>query len=109
MASTAKARWRGVSLLLETAGRLRKIDVSKAPFTIGRSEDCDVVIPDFRVSRVHARLLDENGEYFVVDAGSRHGTFVNGMRCDRSALKHNDAITLGAPGLRIVFMEEDPG
>jgi len=94
------------TLLLEASGNRRRIPVSRLPFTIGRSDTCDAAIGDWRVSRTHANIIFEKGEYFVVDAGSRHGTFVNGERRDRHQLKHNDEITLGAPGVRIVFMED---
>jgi serine phosphatase RsbU (regulator of sigma subunit)/pSer/pThr/pTyr-binding forkhead associated (FHA) protein len=63
------------------------------------------VISDFRVSRVHAKLVSENDEYLVLDAGSRHGTFLNGRRCERAAVKNHDEITLGVPGLKLIFLE----
>jgi serine phosphatase RsbU (regulator of sigma subunit)/pSer/pThr/pTyr-binding forkhead associated (FHA) protein len=94
-----------IALLIETAGHRRKVGVSKSPFTIGRAEDCDATIADFRVSRLHARLLSENGQHFILDAGSRHGTFVNGTRIERANLKNNDEITLGVSGLKLIFLE----
>ena len=97
-----------VALLIETAGHRRKVVVSKSPFTIGRAEDCDAAIADFRVSRLHARVLSENGQHVIVDAGSRHGTFVNGTRIDRANLKNNDEITLGVSGLKLIFLEGSP-
>src|SRR5215469_3874609 len=97
-----------IALLIETAGHRRKVVVSKSPFTIGRAEDCDAAIADFRVSRLHARVLSENGQHFIVDAGSRHGTFVNGTRIDRANLKNNDEITLGVSGLKLIFLEGSP-
>lgn len=105
MASATATRPREVALLVETGGQQHRVAVDSSPFTIGRSQDCDAVIPDFRVSRVHARLVSENGEHFIEDAGSRHGTFVNGERCERSKLKHKDEITLGVPGLKLLFLE----
>jgi sigma-B regulation protein RsbU (phosphoserine phosphatase) len=105
MASIPTTRPREVTLLIEAGGQQQKIAVRSSPFTVGRSQDCDAVIPDFRVSRVHARLHSENGEYFIVDAGSRHGTFVNGQRCERTRLKNKDEITLGVPGLKLLFLE----
>lgn len=105
MATTATTRRPEVTLVIETGGQQRRIGVLQSPFTIGRSQDCDAVIPDFRVSRVHARLVCENAEYFIIDAGSRHGTFVNGQRCERARLKHKDEITLGVPGLKLFFLE----
>ena len=97
-----------VAIVIETSGQRRRVAVSKLPFTIGRAEDCDAVIPDSRVSRLHARLIAEGEQYFVLDADSRHGTFVNGSRCQRAPLKDNDEITLGASGLRLIFQAGEP-
>jgi sigma-B regulation protein RsbU (phosphoserine phosphatase) len=94
------------ALLVEIAGQRRKVALSRPSSTIGRSDECDVVIPDFRVSRMHARIREENGNFFVEDAGSRHGTFVNGSPCRRLPLRHKDAITLGVPGLSLTFLKE---
>lgn len=95
-------------MLVDVAGRQRKIPVIKVPFTIGRGEHCDAAIPDPRMSRLHAELVEENGDYFVMDAGSRHGTFVNGARCTRTKLKKNDEITFGAPDIKATFLAETP-
>ena len=94
-----------ISLIVEVSGQQRRVAVTTSPFTVGRSQDCDVVVPDFRVSRLHAKLVAENGEHFIIDAGSRHGTFVNGERCERLRLKNKDTITLGVPDIKLLFME----
>src|SRR5512146_1994608 len=108
MAAPAKMESAHSSLLVEIAGQQRKIALARASSTIGRSGQCDVVIPDFRVSRVHARIREENGDFFVEDAGSRHGTFVNGAPCPHSPLQDKDVITLGVPGLRLTFLKGAP-
>jgi serine phosphatase RsbU (regulator of sigma subunit) len=91
------------SIVIDTAGQRRSLNVSHSPFTIGRSDEADAAIADFRVSRLQARLVFEEGAYFVEDAGSRHGTFVNGVRCRRTRLNHLDEITFGVPDLKVVF------
>jgi sigma-B regulation protein RsbU (phosphoserine phosphatase) len=108
IASTTPVSPGEAAILVEAAGRQQRVVVSKSPFTIGRLTDCDVVIADARVSRVHASLLSERGEYFIVDGGSLHGTFVNGSRCNRARLKHGDNITLGAADLKLVFLDSGP-
>ena len=50
------------------------------------------MIADPRVSREHASIVAENGEFFVVDLGSKHGTFVNGEKVDRHKLQRNDRL-----------------
>jgi serine phosphatase RsbU (regulator of sigma subunit) len=91
------------ALLIEVGGQQRRLAIAKSPLTIGRSEECDAPIADLKVSRQHAKVVIENGEYYIVDGASRHGTFVNGSRCERAKLKNNDEITFGVTGVRIVF------
>src|SRR5438046_10600574 len=56
-------------------------EIKSAPFWIGRHPRCDLVLPDPEVSRLHARLsLDDEGNVYLVDNGSRNGTFVNRIR-----------------------------
>jgi serine phosphatase RsbU (regulator of sigma subunit) len=47
---------------------------------IGRSSDVELAIPDRSMSRRHARVFRENGEWMVEDLGSRNGTLLNGRR-----------------------------
>jgi CRP-like cAMP-binding protein len=68
------------------------------PFTIGRKPDKDLVMLDARVSRDHAHIEAEGGEYVVADVGSRQGTYVNGEKVERQKLKNNDRIEFGARG-----------
>jgi sigma-B regulation protein RsbU (phosphoserine phosphatase) len=72
------------------------LSLNHTPYTVGRKVDRDLVIPDPRVSREHAQIVAENGEFFVVDQGSKHGTFVNGERVDRRKLARNDRMEFGA-------------
>jgi serine phosphatase RsbU (regulator of sigma subunit) len=72
------------------------LSLNHTPYTVGRKVDRDLVIPDPRVSREHASIISENGEFFIVDQGSKHGTFVNGERVDRRKLQRNDRLEFGA-------------
>ncbi|MFI5110748.1 MAG: FHA domain-containing protein, partial [Terriglobales bacterium] len=74
----------------------QSLSLNHTPFTVGRKVDRDLVIPDPRVSREHASIVAENGEFFVVDLGSKHGTFVNGERVDRHKLVRSDRLEFGA-------------
>jgi serine phosphatase RsbU (regulator of sigma subunit)/pSer/pThr/pTyr-binding forkhead associated (FHA) protein len=96
------------TLVIEVGGQQRRVPITTSPFAIGRSDDCDAIIPDFRVSRLHAKILQEGEQFYLVDADSRHGTFVNGTRIQRQLLKTGDEITLGAPGLKLTFVENEP-
>ncbi|HEY0415582.1 MAG TPA: FHA domain-containing protein [Gaiellaceae bacterium] len=62
---------------------------------IGRSPDCDIFLDDVTVSRNHAVLIEENGQYVVEDQGSLNGTFVNRRRIDRAPLHEGDELQVG--------------
>ena len=62
---------------------------------IGRSPDCDIFLDDVTVSRNHAVLVEEHGEFFVEDEGSLNGTFVNRRRIDRAPLREGDELQVG--------------
>ena len=94
-------------LLYVEGAEQRTISLERVPFSIGRKTDKDLVIPDSRVSRDHAQIIGENGEYFLVDQNSRHGTFVNGIRRERHKLERNDRIDFGARDAAYVIFNPD--
>ena len=64
--------------------------------TIGRDEECSVVLDDSNVSRFHARLVFHNAAIWVQDAGSRNGVFLNGKRVVRhKQLSPGDELVIG--------------
>ena len=73
----------------------RMMNLDHTPFTVGRKVDKDLVVADPRVSRDHALITSENGQFCVVDQGSKHGTFVNGERVQRKTLERNDRVEFG--------------
>ena len=79
------------------------------PFLIGRQGENNLVLRDNRISRSHARISADNGEYVVEDLDSRHGVFVNGQRVKRHMLKDGDRIDFGFPdSYRLAFtLQED--
>lgn len=62
---------------------------------IGRSADCEVPLDVPAVSRRHAKIVRENGKFFVEDLQSRNGTFVNDARInDRTLLGEGDQLVI---------------
>ncbi|MGB3299680.1 MAG: adenylate/guanylate cyclase domain-containing protein [Phormidesmis sp.] len=66
-------------------------------WTVGRSDDNNFVLGDRWISRNHAMLQSmDTGEFYLIDLGSRNGTFINGRRVSVPVTLHNrDAITFG--------------
>ncbi len=62
---------------------------------LGATSDNDVVIRMDGVSRTHATLIAQPDGYWIEDAGSKNGTWLNGVRVTRARLRHLDVITLG--------------
>ncbi len=92
------------SLIFVQGTEQRTLYLDHSPFTVGRKMDKDLVIADPRVSRDHALIVSENGQFFVVDQGSKHGTFINGERVERKLLERNDRVEFGArDSIYVVF------
>ena len=83
------------SLIYVQGNEQRSIILNRTPFSVGRKVDKDLVIPDPRVSRDHAVIVAESGDFYVVDQGSKHGTYVNGERIQRQKLQRNDRLEFG--------------
>jgi len=83
--------------------------IARSPFTVGRLPENDLVLAHPYVSRRHADILIEGDQYFLVDQGSRHGTFVNGQpAAPRQLVTPDDTIHFGAldgPALHLGTVE----
>src|SRR5438094_8235322 len=91
------------TLVFVQGNEQRTLNLDHTPFTVGRKVDKDLVIADPRVSRDHALIAAENGEFFVIDQGSKHGTFVNGERVQRKNLERNDRVEFGVRDVSYVI------
>jgi pSer/pThr/pTyr-binding forkhead associated (FHA) protein len=69
--------------------------------TIGRATRADFIVDASLVSRIHCRLTAGAAELEVVDLDSTNGTFVNGRRVSRAALKDGDVLGVGRVSLTI--------
>jgi serine phosphatase RsbU (regulator of sigma subunit) len=66
------------------------------PITIGRKPEKDIYIADTRVSRDHAVIVGEDGQFFIEDQNSKLGTYLNGVRVSgRQSLSPADRIDFG--------------
>ncbi|XP_018908427.2 angiogenic factor with G patch and FHA domains 1 isoform X1 [Bemisia tabaci] len=78
--------------------------------TLGREGDHSILIPDHNVSKYHAKFSfsgeNENGNYVLVDLGSKNGTYLNGQRLsvalsesDPFPVEHGSEIQIGSTKL----------
>lgn len=83
-----------------------EIDLSKTVVTIGREKDQDVSIPmDTLLSRAHAEISFEDGEFWIEDMGSRNGTFIEEKRISaRTPIGPLKVFRVGATELRITLL-----
>jgi len=62
---------------------------------IGRDASNTIRISDHEISRQHAEIRHENGQYVLLDLVSSNGTYVNGQRVTESKLADGDRIQIG--------------
>lgn len=90
------ARWPPARLTLVRGAGPPQVNVPAGGLTIGRNPTEGLVLgSDSLVSRQHARLEYAGGQWILTDVGSRNGTFVNGARVTRQALRPGDQIQIG--------------
>jgi two-component system response regulator HydG len=63
---------------------------------IGRGLDCDIVLTDALASRVHAVIVSNDDLWWVRDAGSRNGTFLNDQKIDEARLVEGSRLKVGS-------------
>lgn len=68
---------------------------------IGRLPECEITLDDPAVSRRHARITDDGGDYRIEDLGSTNGVRVNGESVTSSRLRDGDRVDLG--GVKVTF------
>ena len=71
--------------------------------SVGRSTDSVVFLDDITVSRAHATFERKDREWFVRDAGSLNGTYVNGEQVDETKLATGDQVQIGR--FRLTFFQ----
>jgi ABC-type multidrug transport system ATPase subunit len=81
---------------------------NKETVIIGRDSTADIIIDDNVVSRKHARITIENGDYYIEDLRSTNGTFVNGEQVRRKTkLSEKDEIRIGLSIINLSQGESD--
>jgi adenylate cyclase len=97
-----------LQVLYETEGRPQVFPLQKAEASIGRSNDNDIVLNDFSVSRRHAFLKREADGWVVYDNQSTNGVKVNDRPVPRAPVADGDEISIGTFVLRFREEKETP-
>jgi serine phosphatase RsbU (regulator of sigma subunit)/pSer/pThr/pTyr-binding forkhead associated (FHA) protein len=83
-------------VILQGADVGAEFPLMAGPSIIGRLVEADIHLPSRGISRRHAQVWREAGEYFIEDLGSNNGTLVNGRRLTgRHQLADGDQVTVG--------------
>jgi pSer/pThr/pTyr-binding forkhead associated (FHA) protein len=87
-------------------GATTVVQLARAEYTIGRGEENTIRLTERNISRRHARLMRQNGHWFLVDLGSYNGCFVNGIRTGESqVVGPKDLLQLG--DYRLEFITDE--
>jgi len=86
----------------------RIVPINKELLCIGRRTESDLRLVGSDVSREHAEIVKQNGDWILRDKGSRYGTYVNGESVTEHKLTHGDRVQFGrASGADVVFLTGD--
>lgn len=89
-------------LIIVQNGAKSEVQIQQVETILGREATNPVVIRDPMSSRRHAKIVIENGEFWIEDLKSLNGTRVNGEVITRRKLSNNDQIKIGDATLTFV-------
>jgi hypothetical protein len=92
--------------VLEGLERGRIFRNLSTPVTIGREEVNTVQLNDERISRLHAKLQEDQGAILFTDLNSTNGSRINGHAVQIRVLRPGDQLQLGRCTLLFGSMEE---
>ena len=81
----------------------------RGPWSVGRSQENDIVINDPNVSRKHARISRADNGFVVEDLGSTNGTLLDGAPIDRERIEGGDELTFGQSTAHFIRRIDSPG
>jgi transcriptional regulator with GAF, ATPase, and Fis domain len=100
-------------LLVARDGQTESHAFHKDVVTIGRSQECDLYLPDRLISRTHCRIEHRDGVFTLVDAGASNPVKLRNRPVVRADLKVGDTfrcggydITLSVPAAEHASVED---
>ena len=96
-------------LIVSGQGATRKVLLDNKGLTMGRGANCDVVLDNDTVSRLHARISqDPFGRWIVEDLESHNGVFVQGQRIKTHVVLPGEIITIEPFTLSVSIEPDHP-
>lgn len=90
---------RGYSLVSLGKGEEKEYSVEFYPYVIGKDKErVNLYLKEHSVSRIHARLLEENGDIYIEDLHSTNGTYLNDLILtphEKIKIRRGDIILFG--------------
>lgn len=81
--------------LKSSDGTYLNYTLDKPITTLGRSKTNDIIVDDTSISRLHVRIENRNGQYFVIDNNSSNGTYLNRRKVSTAPLQDGDTLIAG--------------
>jgi DNA-binding NtrC family response regulator len=78
----------------------RSVEVGKATFSVGKGDECDLVITDPTVSRLHFVIEQQQGAYVIRDNASTNGTWIDQFRIREAYLRPGVVLRAGQVQLK---------
>ena len=92
-------------LLRDRHGFERTLLLNRA-VTLGRQNHCDIVLTDSMISRAHLRIEMEEGQWWIEDLKSSHGSFMDDKPITRVQWKAGDTVRL-ADGAYFITLKSE--
>lgn len=91
-----------VGVLVAVAGELEGevFRLRDGQSRVGRDSGCEVVVRSEWISREHAKILHQDGQFAIAPLSERNPTFVNEERTEGGELKDGDLVRLGRTTFR---------
>lgn len=109
--SEDQMNYSGMSLISKWPEKYPAIHIRNGITIVGKSEEqADVLIREAAVSRIHARLEQRQGVFYIRDLNSRNGTYINGIRLkpqEQKEIRGGDRISFANISFEAVEEKDD--
>jgi pSer/pThr/pTyr-binding forkhead associated (FHA) protein len=80
----------------------KKFYLDRDLITLGKSRFVDIGVKGFFLSRIQAKIVRENDNFFLLNLGRKNKTKINGESIRRERLKNDDLVQIGRSVFRFV-------